>query len=56
MFRFVLPDAIVGAYLQTVRGRPVMGAFFCFVTVVILPLLLWSAGITGAFVDLTGGR
>ena len=52
-FPFVLPGAAVGAYLQTVRGRPVLGAICCLVIVVAVPALLWPAGLTGVFADLT---
>ncbi len=55
-FLFVLPGAIVGAYLHSVRRRPLLGAAVCFVIVVIVPMLLWSAGLTGVFADLSGGR
>jgi len=56
IFLFVLPGAVVGTYFQTVRGRPVMGAALCFTIVVIAPLLLWAAGLTGVFADVTGGH
>jgi hypothetical protein len=52
---FVLPGAVVGAYMQTVRARPVLGALLCALIVVVVPLLLWSAGLTGVFADLSGG-
>ena len=54
-FLFVLPGAVVGAYMQTVRARPVLGALLCALIVVVVPLLLWSAGLTGVFADLSGG-
>ncbi len=54
-FLFVLPGAIVGAYMQTVRARPLLGAVLCALIVVVAPLLLWSAGLTGVFADFTGG-
>jgi len=56
VFLFVLPGAIVGAYLQTIRGRTVAGALACFTIVVIVPVLLLAAGLTGVFADVTGGR
>jgi hypothetical protein len=55
-FLFVLPGAVVGAYLQVVRARPLFGAVLCAMIVVVVPLLLWSAGLTGVFAGLTGGR
>jgi hypothetical protein len=56
VFLFVLPGAIVGAYLQTIRGRAIAGALACFTIVVVVPLLLWAAGLTGLFADITGGH
>ncbi len=40
-----LPGAIVGAYMQTVRARPLLGAVLCALIVVVAPLLLWSGGV-----------
>jgi hypothetical protein len=56
VFLFMLPGAIVGAYLQTVRGRPLLGALVCFTIVVVVPALLWSAGLTGVFAHFTGAQ
>jgi hypothetical protein len=56
VFLFVLPGAIAGAYFHTIRGRRILGALVCFAIVVIVPALLWSAGLTGLFADVTGGR
>ena len=56
VFLFVLPGAIVGAYLHAIRGRRLLGAAVCFVIVVVVPMLLWSAGLTGLFADVTGGH
>jgi hypothetical protein len=56
VFLFVLPGAVVGAYLHAIRGRRLLGAFACLVIVVIVPALLWSAGLTGLFADVTGGH
>jgi hypothetical protein len=56
VFLFVLPGAIAGAYLHAIRGRQVFGALVCFAIVVVLPALLWSAGLTGLFADVTGGH
>ena len=50
---FVLPGAIVGAYMQTVRARPLLGAVLFILIVVIVPALLWPAGLTGDFSDLS---
>ena len=44
VFLFVLPGAIVGAYLQTVRARPLLGAVLFVVIVVVVPVFLWPAG------------
>jgi hypothetical protein len=52
---FVLPGAIVGAYFHAARGRAISGAPTCFAIVVIAPMLLWAAGLTGLFADVTGG-
>ena len=49
VFLFVLPGAIVGAYFHSLRGRALTGALTCFVIVVIVPLLLVAAGLTGVF-------
>jgi hypothetical protein len=56
VFLFVLPGAIAGAYFHSIRGRAFTGALVCFVIVVILPLLLVAAGVTGVFADVTGGH
>jgi hypothetical protein len=56
VFLFVLPGAIVGAYLQSIRGRAIAGAVACFTIVVVVPLLLVAAGLTGVFADVTGGH
>ena len=56
VFLFVLPGAIVGAYFHPIRGRAVTGALVCFLIVVIVPLLLVAAGLTGVFADVTGGH
>jgi hypothetical protein len=53
VFLFVLPGAIVGAYMQTVRARPVIGAVLFVLIVVVVPALLWPAGLTGDFSDLS---
>jgi hypothetical protein len=50
---FVLPGAIVGAYMQTVRARPVLGALLFVLIVVIVPALLWPAGLAGDFSELS---
>jgi hypothetical protein len=56
VFLFMLPAALVGAYFHALRGRPVRGALLCFLIVVVVPALLWVAGITGLFADVTGGH
>lgn len=56
VFMFMLPAAIVGAYLHVVRRRPILGALLCFAIVVLVPGLLWKAGLTGLFADITGGH
>jgi hypothetical protein len=56
VFLFVLPGAIVGGYLHTIRGRTIAGALACLTIVVIVPLLLLAAGFTGLFADVTGGH
>jgi hypothetical protein len=56
VFLFVLPGAIVGAYFHSLRGRAITGALVCFTIVVIVPLLLVAAGLTGVFADVTGGH
>jgi hypothetical protein len=56
VFVFVLPGAAGGAYLHTLRGRAITGALVCFTIVVIVPMLLWAAGLTGLFADVTGGH
>ena len=53
VFLFVLPGAIVGAYMQMVRARPVFGAALFVLIVVVIPALLWPAGITGDFSELS---
>jgi hypothetical protein len=53
VFLFVLPGALVGAYMQTVRARPLLGAVLFVLIVVIVPALLWPAGLTGDFSDLS---
>jgi len=53
VFLFVLPGAIVGAYMQTLRARPVLGAVLFVLIVVIVPALLWPAGLTGDFSNLS---
>lgn len=53
VFLFVLPGALVGVYMQTVRARPVLGAVLFVLIVVIVPALLWPAGLTGDFSDLS---
>ena len=52
-FLFVLPGAIVGAYMQTVRARPLLGAALCVLIVVVVPALLWPAGLTGDFSEIS---
>ncbi|MGC4110780.1 MAG: hypothetical protein QM747_10230 [Nocardioides sp.] len=54
MLLFALPGAVVGAYLHTVRGRAALGAIWCFLIVVVAPLLVWTAGLTGLFAQHTG--
>lgn len=56
VFLFVLPGAIVGTYMQTVRARPTFGALLFALIVIAVPFLLWSAGLTGVFAHVTGGR
>jgi hypothetical protein len=56
MAMFVLPGAIVGTYMQTVRARPTFGALLFALIVIAVPFLLWSAGLTGVFAHVTGGR
>lgn len=56
MLLFVLPGAVVGAYLHSVRGRPVLAAGWCFLIVVVAPVLVWTAGLTGLFAKATGGH
>ena len=56
VFLFVLPGAIVGVYFHTIRGRVLTGALIWFVIVVVVPLLLVAAGLTGLFADVTGGH
>lgn len=56
VFLFVLPGAVAGAYLHAIRGRAITGAVVCFTIVVIVPLLLVAAGLTGLFGDVTGGH
>jgi hypothetical protein len=56
VFLFVLPGAIVGAYFHALRGRAFTGAVICFTIVVVVPLLLVAAGLTGVFADVTGGH
>jgi hypothetical protein len=56
VFLFVLPGALVGAYFQSLRGRPVVGAMVCFIILVVVPVFMWSAGLTGLFANITGGR
>jgi hypothetical protein len=50
---FVLPGAIVGAYMQTIRARPLLGAVLFVLIVVVIPALLWPAGLTGDFSELS---
>ncbi len=52
-FLFVLPGAIVGGYMQSVRARPLLGALLFAAIVVVVPALLWPAGVTGFLSDLT---
>jgi hypothetical protein len=56
VFLFVLPGALVGAYFHVLRGRLITGALACFAIVVVVPLLLVAAGLTGLFADVTGGH
>jgi hypothetical protein len=49
VFLFALPGAIVGAYMQTVRARPLFGALLCVLIVVVVPVLLVPAGLSGDF-------
>ena len=53
VFLFVLPGAIVGAYMQTVRARPLLGALLFVAIVVFIPAFLWPAGLTGDFSELS---
>lgn len=53
VFLFVLPGAVVGAYMQTVRGRPLLGAVLFAAIVLLVPALLWPAGLTGDFSQLS---
>jgi hypothetical protein len=53
VFLFVLPGAIVGAFMQTVRARPLLGALLCAAIVVAVPTFLWPAGVTGDFSELS---
>jgi hypothetical protein len=53
-FLFVLPGAIVGVYMQTVRARPLLGVVLFTAIVVVVPALLWPAGLTGDFSRLSG--
>jgi hypothetical protein len=53
VFLFVLPGALVGAHMQTVRARPLLGALLFVLIVVIVPALLWPAGLTGDFSELS---
>jgi hypothetical protein len=53
VFLFVLPAAIVGADMQVVRLRPVLGAALFVAIVAVVPALLWPAGLTGVVSDLT---
>ena len=53
VFLFVLPGAIVGAYTQTLRARPLLGAVLFVLIVVVIPALLWPAGVTGDFSQLS---
>jgi hypothetical protein len=50
---FVLPGGIVGGYMQTVRARPLVGALLFALIVVVVPALLWPAGLTGDFSELS---
>jgi hypothetical protein len=52
-FLFVLPGAIVGVYMQTVRARPLLGAVLFVMIVVVVPALVWPAGLTGDFTELS---
>jgi len=56
VFLFVLPGAVAGAYFHAIRGRVITGALVCFTIVVLVPLLLVAAGLTGLFADVTGGH
>jgi hypothetical protein len=40
VFLFMLPGAIVGAYMQTARARPLLGAVLFVAIVVVVPALL----------------
>jgi hypothetical protein len=53
VFLFVLPGAVVGAYMQAVRARPLLGALLCAAIVVAVPAFLWPAGATGDFSELS---
>jgi hypothetical protein len=39
--------------MQTVRARPLLGATLFVVIVVVVPALLWPAGLTGDFSELS---
>ena len=56
VFLFVLPGEVAGAYFHAIRGRVITGALVCFTIVVLVPLLLVAAGLTGLFADVTGGH
>lgn len=53
VFLFVLPGALIGAYMQTVRARPLIGAALFVLIVVVVPALLLPAGLTGDFSELS---
>lgn len=53
--RFVVPGAVLGAYLHVVKGRPWLGLLAFSVVVVVVPALLWPSMLTDSYADLTEG-
>lgn len=53
--RFVVPGAVLGAYLHAVKGRPWLGLLAFSLVVVIVPALLWPSMLTDSYADVTGG-
>jgi len=51
---FVVPAAVAGTWLHTVKVRPLLGLVAFVVIVGVLPLVFWPSMLTGLFSQVTG--